>query len=675
MTAPVEIIEELGKLTSEILHHDYLYYVKAEPEISDYEYDMLMRRLIEIEQKYPELVAPDSPSQRVGGTVTKEFRTVAHKQVMLSLANAYMKEEMIDFDRRVQSIIPQESYRYVCELKIDGVAVSLHYRDGIFALGVTRGDGRQGDDITDNLKTVNAIPLRVRPVEDIPPEFEVRGEVYMESNGFLEMNRRQEAAGEKVFANPRNATAGSLKLQDSAVVARRPLTMFAYALILPEGYTHRALSQMESLAFLESIGFRVNTNRELCDSIDDVLRYLDRWEERRHELPYEIDGAVVKIDSIDQQQRMGATAKSPRWAIAYKFSAVRVETVLESVDWQVGRTGAVTPVANLFPVLVAGTTVKRATLHNVDELERKDLHIGDTVLLEKGGDIIPKVIDVVREKRPDNAQRVIPPDSCPICVNMLERIEGEAALRCMNILCPAQVARRIEHFASRNAMDIEGLGEALVDQLITSGLVKDPGDLYTLRKEDVAALERMGEKSAENLAKAIEISKGASFDRLIFALGIRYIGINAARILAKHVQTIETMFGMSVEELTAVDGIGEKMAESIVQYGQFPETQILINKLKNAGVCLERRDAGEPAEVSALFEGKTFVLTGKLEKFSREEAGELIRNRGGVVTGSVSGKTDYVVAGEKAGSKLDKAIKLEISVLSEGDFIKMLGSE
>jgi len=672
MKAPENIIQELEKLRSEIQNHDYLYYVKNEPVISDYEYDMLMKRLLEIEKQYPELVTQDSPSQRVGGAITKEFPTIRHDRVMLSLANTYMQEELIDFDRRVRSLIPGEEYRYVTELKIDGVAISLRYRENRFVLGVTRGDGFQGDDITTNLKTIRAIPLIARNVTGAPKNFEVRGEVYMEKKDFEELNRKQEAAGEKVFANPRNSTAGTLKLQDSGIAARRPLTMNAYSMILPPGEPAAIKTQWHALQLMDGMGFRVNPERALCSTMKDVIEYCDKLADEREKLPYEIDGVVVKIDSIDRQNRLGATAKSPRWAVAYKFSAEQVETVLENVFWQVGRTGTVTPVAVLTPVFVAGTTVSRATLHNVDEIARKDLHIGDTVIIEKGGDVIPKIVEAVLTKRPQNAKKVEPPGTCPVCGEPLERSEEEVALRCMNILCEAQVARRLEHFASRGAMDIEGLGEAIIDQLISKSKVHDPGDLYFLRKEQIAGLERMADKSAQNLLDALEKSKSMDFECVIFALGIRYIGINAARLLARYFQSIDELFSAPVSELAAVEGIGEKMAESIAAFGKAPETKILLEKLKKAGVNLKQESEKRDVSVSNIFVGKTFVLTGTLEHFTREEAGELIRRYGGKVTGSVSSKTDFVLAGSVPGSKLDKAKALSITIFNEDEFTRML---
>jgi DNA ligase (NAD+) len=580
-----------------------------------------------------------------------------------------LKEELYDFDRRVKSLIEGESYKYAAELKIDGVAVSLRYKDGIFDTGVTRGDGRQGDDITTNLKTIKAIPLKIMNAGRMPDEFEVRGEVYMEKKAFLDLNKSQEAKGEKVFVNPRNSTAGFLKLQDSGVLAKRPLTMCIYSLLIQGNRDFS--SHWESLNILEKLGFRVNPNRKLCADINEVMDFCDYWALRRDELPYEIDGVVIKVDSIDQQKRMGATAKSPRWAIAYKFSAERAVTVLNEVSWQIGRTGAVTPVAHLEPVFVAGTTVSRATLHNVGEIERKDLHIGDSVFIEKGGDIIPKIIEVILEKRPENAEKVLPLKICPECGEMLEQIEDEAAIRCPDILCSAQAARRIEHFASRGAMNIEGLGEAIVDQLIKTGIVKDPGDLYYLKKDELSGLERMAEKSAQNLVDAIEKSKESSFDRVIFALGIRYIGINAARILEQQTDSIESMFSSSFESLIAIDGIGDKMAESIIQFGNKPETILLVDKLRRAGINLKSGlDSG--MKKSEHFSGKIFVLTGKLNKYTREEAAEEIRKRGGKVTGSVSSKTNYVLAGDDPGSKFKKAQKLGVSIITEAEFNGML---
>jgi len=671
---PEHILCEYEKLVVEIRRHDYLYYVKNEPIISDQEYDSLMNRLLAIEGEHPELITPDSPSQRVGGAITKEFPTVRHKQVMLSLANTYMPEELYDFDRRVRSLIPGEAYRYVTELKIDGVAISLHYQSYRFKQGVTRGDGFQGDDITPNLKTIRAIPLRVNPNPLVSGDFEVRGEVYMERKDFEELNRRQEAAGERLLANPRNSTAGTLKLQDSRIVVRRHLTMYAYWLILPTDEEYRVQTQWDSLALLEEMGFRVNQNRELCPTIQDVVRFCDRLAEKRHTLPYDIDGVVVKVDMLDQQRRLGATARSPRWAVAYKFSAEQAVTRLEQVLWQVGRTGAVTPVAVLTPVFLAGTTVSRATLHNPDEIARKDLYLQDWVVIEKGGDVIPKVVQAESERRLPDAVPVEIPSLCPECSEPLERLEGEVALRCMNILCPAQIARRIEHFASRNAMDIEGLGEAIIAQLTDLKIVKDPGDLYFLTKSQISNLERMGDKSAQNILDALDKSKSNSLERVIFALGIRYVGVNTARILARYFTSIDELFSADTDELMEIEGIGEKMAESIHRYGKAPQTRELLDKLARTGVKLARETPPVPEVVVGVFAGKTVVLTGKLSHYTREDAAELIRKYGGKVSESISSKTDYVLVGEEPGSKLAKAKALSILLLSEADFIIMVES-
>ncbi|MFC1513435.1 NAD-dependent DNA ligase LigA [candidate division KSB1 bacterium] len=669
------ILTELKKLKAEIRKHDHLYYVKNDPIISDHEYDLLMKSLLEIEKMHPDLITEDSPSQRVGGAVTKEFRTVSHDRIMLSLSNTYLNDELFDFDKRVQNLLQGEAYKYTAELKIDGVAISLHFKNYNFDVGLTRGDGRQGDDITVNLKTVRSIPLAAYQVENFPENFEVRGEVFIESDKFTELNEKQEKTGEKTFANPRNFTAGTLKLQDSSIVAKRPLTMYAYSLILPEGYIDLIRTQWKSLSILEKLGFRVNPNRSLCANIEGVMDFCGKWSEKRQELPYEIDGVVIKVDSLSQQSRMGNTARSPRWAVAYKFSAEQAETLLNEVTWQVGRTGTITPVANLEPVFLAGSTVSRATLHNIDEIDRKDIHSGDMVIIEKGGDIIPKIVQTITSKRSAGSEKVIPPEHCPVCNEPLEKNEEEVALRCNNILCKAQVARRIEHFASRGAMNIEGLGEAAVDQLIHNNLVTDPGDLYYLRKEMLSGLDRMGDKSAQNLLDAIEKSKSSTLERVVFALGIRYIGINSARILVSVYNSIDELFSADLEKLVSIEGIGEKMAESIVRFGKTNETNILLKKLSGAGVRLKKDSDPEIRNIPKIFDGKSFVLTGKLEHFTREEASEVIRKYGGKVTGSVSSKTDYLLTGTDPGSKLKKARSLSVSVIDENKFIELTRSD
>ncbi len=673
MSIPEHIQIEIDKLRTAIRDHDYLYYVHNEPKVSDYEYDMLINRLLELEQKHPDAVSPDSPSQRVGGDITIAFRTVQHDTPMLSLSNTYRREELIDFNRRINSLLPGEIYQYVAELKIDGVAISLRYKNNFFENGVTRGDGYQGDDISTNLKTIRAIPLAVSDVMDIPEDFEVRGEIYMEKSDFIKLNEKQEAAGEKTFANPRNFTAGTLKMQDSKIVAGRPLTMFSYSLLI-SGVDSRILTHWEALTKLEELGFRCNPIRKLCDSISDVIEFCNKWAEKKDGLSYNIDGVVIKINDFDQQRRLGATAKSPRWATAYKYSAVQIETVLEEITWSVGRTGAVTPVASLKPVFVAGTAVSRATLHNPEEIARKDIRIGDSVIIEKGGDIIPKVVTVLKNKRPKDTVKLISPVQCPVCCEPLVQAEEEVAIRCVNILCSAQAARRIEHFASRRAMNIEGLGEALVDQLISENFVSDPGDLYFLTYKQIAGLERMADKSAQNLLDAFQQSKNSSLERIIFALGIRFIGINAARNLASYFASIDELLAASREELEAIGSIGAKMAESIIHFGGLPESNSLIAKLRKVGVLLQG-DRSSQTNFGGHLEGKTFVLTGTLGAFSRDEAGERIRKLGGRVGGSVSSKTDFVVAGSNPGSKIDKAERLSVTVLNETEFLHLIGSE
>ncbi len=670
MSIPENIQTKIEKLRLAIRQHDYLYYVKNEPELSDYEYDMLMNELLELEKKYPGSLTPDSPSRRVGGAVTSDFKTVEHNRQMLSLSNTYMKEELLDFDRRVQSFIPKKSYKYVTELKIDGVAVSLRYRLNRFERGATRGDGLRGDDISANLRTIRAIPLIVREIAGIPEEFEVRGEVYMENENFEELNRKREAAGEMKFANPRNFSSGTLRLLDSSIVAARRLTLYCYSLLIPQEPSPIS-AHWQALTILEDLGFRCNPNRMLCKNIHEVIDFCDEWAEKREKLPYDIDGVVVKVNDYNQQAALGATAKSPRWATAFKYSAVQVETLLEDVTWSVGRTGVVTPVASLKPVLVAGTTVSRATLHNIDEISRKDIRIGDTVIIEKGGDIIPKVVRVELDKRPDDTIALYSPLQCPVCGEPLEQRGKEVAVRCVNILCAAQAARRIEHFASRGAMNIEGLGESLIDRLIKAKLVADPGDLYFISRKLFSELERMGDKSAGNILDALEKSKTVSLERVLFAMGIPFIGISAARELSRRFSSIQDMFESPLEVLESIEGIGAKMAESIIAYGNTPESKILIDKLRKAGVALEQESAPGNGP-GGFLSGKTFVLTGTMSNYTREQAEELIRSHRGKVSGTVSSNTDFVLVGKRPGSKVRTAEKLSIKVISEEEFLKLL---
>lgn len=662
-------IEELRK---KIRQYDYEYYVLAQPSVSDFEYDLLMKELEELERQHPELITPDSPTQRVSGEPTKEFPTVQHRYPMLSLANTYNDQEFLEFDQRVRSGLPPGAkVEYVAELKIDGVAVSLLYENGLLIRGATRGDGFQGDDITNNIRTIRSVPLKIMVEDEFPASFEVRGEVYLPKESFEAINRRRAQEGENLFANPRNAAAGTLKLQDARQVAERRLELFTYYYFTEER-TFLRPTHLENLELLKRFGFPVNPHFRLCRDIQQVLEYVREWEEKRDQLPYEIDGVVVKVNSLEQQNILGATAKSPRWAIAFKFKAQQAESRIKKVTWQVGRTGIVTPVAELEPVQLAGTTVSRATLHNPDEIERKDIREGDYVFVEKGGDIIPKVVAVNLKKRTPDIKPLEIPKVCPVCGTKLVRVEGEAALRCPNEACPEQVMRRIEHFASRDAMDIEGLGTALVQSLVQNGLLKDVADIYRLNAEDVAALERMGDKSAQNLMEAIERSKSKPFDRFIFALGIPYIGSTAAKILARKFPSIQALQNATREQLEQVDGIGEKMAQSIVEFFRDPKNKKLIERLRQEGLTME---AATEAASGDTLKGKTFVLTGTLPDLSRKEASELIEQHGGKVSSSVSKNTGFVVAGENPGSKLEKAKKLGVPIIDQAELLKMIKGE
>ncbi len=666
----MDVKKRIHELRELIEKYDYEYYVLAQPSISDYEYDQLMKELEELEKAHPELITPDSPTQRVSGQPIKEFPTVRHRKPMLSLANTYSEEEFREFDQRVRSALKGEEVEYVAELKIDGVAISLHYTNGRFERGVTRGDGLQGDDITSNLRTIRSIPLRIRRHDPVPAFFEVRGEIYMSKLAFQKVNREREERGEPLFANPRNAAAGSLKLQDPKIVAKRGLNLFTYYVDSDEPGFVRG-KHYENLQLLKSLGFPVSPNFRLCKTLDEVFEFVKEWEEKRDDLDFEIDGVVVKVNDLDQQARLGATAKNPRWAIAFKFKALQAETLLEKITWQVGRTGIVTPVAELKPVALAGTTVSRATLHNADEIHRKDIREGDYVFIEKGGDIIPKVVGVNKRKRTANSKPPEIPDKCPVCGTQLIQLEGEVAIRCPNIACPAQIKRGIEHFASRGAMDIEGLGTALVEMLVDKGLISNIADIYQLKKEDVAELERMGEKSAQNLMDAIEQSKRQTLDRLIFSLGIPYIGSNAAKILAKRFKSLKALQEASFEDLEGIDGIGEKMAQSIVQFFKNKQNRELIKMLIKAGVKTEEVEEEVPSE-DLILKGKTFVLTGTLPHLKRNEAAKLIERYGGKVASSVSKNTSYVLAGESPGSKYTKALQLGIEIINEEEFLKMI---
>jgi len=663
-----KIIERVEELRRQIREHDYRYYVLAEPIISDFEYDMLMRELIELERQYPELVTPDSPTQRVGGAPTKEFPTVMHPVPMLSLNNAFTIEEIRDFDRRVAELLEGEKYRYVAELKFDGVAVRLKYENGILVLGATRGDGVQGDDITNNIKTIRSIPLRLINPDEKFLNIEVRGEVYMNKVDFEKLNEERERLGEKIFANPRNATAGTLKLQDPKLVAQRPLRFFAYYL-MAEGVELE--SHYENLQILKRLGFPVCEHVKLCESIDEVIEFWRYWEERRDELPYEIDGIVVKVDSIRQQEILGAIAKSPRWAIAFKFTPRQAQTKLLGITLQVGRVGTITPVAELQPFPLGGVIITRATLHNEDYIKEKDIRVGDTVIVERSGEVIPKIVGVVLEKRPPDAVPFVFPKNCPVCGGPIERPAGEANYYCENPECPAQVRARIEHFASRGAMDIEGLGEAIVDKLVTLGFLKNYADIYDLHKHKakLVRIEGFGEKSVQNLLNSIENSKKQPFHRVLYALGIRYVGSETAKLLADAFGSIDKLMNASVEQISSVYGIGPRIAESVYKFFHDERNLELIKRLKEAGLNFEVKPEEKAKKKLA---GKTFVFTGTLKNFTREEAKEKVEELGGKVSNSVSRKTDYVVVGENPGSKYDKARQLGVKIITEEEFLELI---
>lgn len=667
--APRSVAQRIERLRREIHDHDHRYYVLARPAIEDEAYDRLMRELQELEDAHPELRTPNSPTQRVGGAPTRTFPTVTHDPPMLSLANSYSEEDVRDFDRRVRDLVKGAPLRYVAELKIDGVAIALRYRNGEFERGATRGDGTEGDEITANLRTIRSLPLTLHTAIRTLLDIEVRGEVYMERADFDRLNEQQAAAGEKPFVNPRNTTAGTLKLQDPRVVARRPLRLFAYTLHAPAaGLTlHSA-----ALDTLRNLGLPVNEHFRLCDSIDDVVAFWREWEGRRDTLPYDIDGVVVKVDGLDLQQTLGTVAKSPRWAIAFKFASRKGETLLRGITLQVGRTGTVTPVAELEPVFVGGSTVSRATLHNNDYIVALDLRVGDTVIVEKGGDVIPKISGIIPGKRPAGAAPFRMPRTCPECDSPIHRPEGEAQFVCENSGCPAQVRARIEHFARRGAMDIEGLGEAAVDQLVGMGLVRTVADLYTLHRHraTLVDLDRWGEKSTQNLLDAIEQSKKRPFHRLLFALGIRHVGAGVAGLLAEHFPSLETLQSAGAEQLQTVPGLGPRIAESIGHFFDERHNRDLLRRLKEAGLTME----GVPQQRAVgPLSGKTFVLTGTLPTLTREEAGALIKRHGGKVVSAVSKNVHFLLAGDEAGSKLSRARSLGIPVITEADFQKMIG--
>lgn len=659
---------QVEALRSEIERHNRLYYLDAKPEISDRAYDQLLSDLDALEAAHPELASAASPTQRVGGAPLEQFDSVRHAVPMMSLANTYSKEEVVEFDRRIRKLVPETAFEYILEPKIDGVAISLRYENGELVNAVTRGDGATGDDVTSNVRTIKSIPLRLADM--MPPAvLEVRGEIYMDTAGFAKLNEARQEAGLEPFANPRNACAGSLKLLDPREVAHRPLDAIFYATGQLDGVSFDTHEQM--LLALRDFGLRITPNYWLNEKIEDVLQRLDELEAMRHAFPFEMDGGVIKVNERGLYEELGYTAKSPRWAVAYKYEPEQAETTLHTISIQVGRTGVLTPVAELEPVQLAGTTVKRATLHNEDEIRRKDIRIGDRVIIEKAGEIIPAVVKVVDENRSGEELEFTMPQECPVCGTGVEQRAGEVAIRCVNLQCPAQVKNWLTHFASRGAMDINGLGEALVEQLVDGGLVKNPAELYTLQKVEVLGLERMGEKSADNLIKGIADSKRRPFEKVLFGLGIRHVGKGAASILANEFKSIDALMAADVATLESIHDIGPIVGASVVSYFLAEETQTVINQLRAAGVNFEQADAVGSSE----FAGLTFVLTGSMETMTRDEAGDKIKARGGKVSGSVSKKTSYLVAGESAGSKLTKAEDLGVTILTEEQLIDMLGSD
>ena len=662
-----DIEKRVAELNQLLHEYGHAYYVLDKPVVSDAVYDQLLKELIALENENPSFILPDSPTQRVGGKPLQGFNKVTHNYPMLSLSNAFGEEDLRDFDRKIRQAIG-DNLSYVCELKIDGLAISLRYENGVFVQGATRGDGTVGEDITANLKTIRAIPLRLKE----PVTIEVRGEAYMPKKSFESLNKAREEKGEELFANPRNAAAGSLRQLDPRIAASRNLSTFIYS-IGGDGEQYGIDSHAEMLDYLETLGLPSNKERAFCGTIDEVLAFINKWTESRPNLPYEIDGIVVKVNRYAHQEELGYTAKSPRWAIAYKFPAEEVVTTLLDIELTVGRTGVITPTAILEPVLVAGSTVGRASLHNEDLIREKDIRIGDRVIIHKAGDIIPEVVGVILEQRPDDAIPFEMPTNCIACNSDLVRIEGEVALRCVNPTCPAQIAEGIKHFVSRNAMNIDGLGEKVVEQLLRENYIRDVADLYHLKIEQLVELERMGEKSATNLVQAIERSKDNSLERLLFGLGIRHVGEKAAKLLAEEFETMDALMNAKEEAIVSIYEIGGKMADSIVTYFQNEEAIELINRLKAVGINMVYK--GKKVQVEAgenPFAGKTIVLTGKLSQLTRNEAKEKIEELGGIVTGSVSKKTDLVVAGEDAGSKLAKANELGIEVWDENRLIEQL---
>lgn len=685
VSTKIELRQRHQDLCREIEAHNHRYYTLASPVITDQEYDALLYELQRLEEAHPELVTPDSPTQRVGGAPSQGFETVAHAVPMLSIDNTYNEAELRNFDGRVRRGLDGAEPHYVVELKIDGVSVSLRYENGILVRAATRGDGVQGDDITANARTIRSCPLRLReesaesgaedlfesPAVKVPGALEVRGEIYMTIRELERINEEREKEGLEPFRNPRNTTAGTLKLLDPRQVARRRLCAYFYD--VAEGASGLA-THREILHYLQRVGLPVNPHRAYCETVDDVIAFCSVWQEKRHELAYEIDGMVVKVDDLNQRRILGATAKAPRWVIAYKFPAEISRTRLVDIQVQVGKSGALTPVAVLEPTRLAGTVVKRASLHNFEELTRKDLRIGDLVEVQKAGEIIPQVIRSIPEERPANARSVPPPDGCPACGSKVHKDPEGVFYRCLNTACPAQIKEKLGHFASRAAMDIDGLGPALIEQIVERGLAKTPSDLFALTLADLVQLERMGEKSARNILKAIDASRARPMNRLLLGLGIRHVGARTAQTLSRRFDSLDGLMAATPEELTGVEDIGEIVASSIVDYFEVPENRSHIERLRKAGLCFTAEKT-TPETAHPLLAGKSFVVTGTLASGTREEIHSRIEALGGRVSSSISAKTDFLVAGENAGSKLEKARALGVTVLSEAEFLNMVQTE
>jgi DNA ligase (NAD+) len=661
--------EQINQLTEKLNELNFQYYQNSNSEVSDYEFDMMLKQLSDLEIQFPQFVRNDSPTHRVGGTISKQFESVTHKYPMLSLGNTYNEQDLAEFDERVRKGLGDEPYEYICELKFDGVALSMWYENGMLIRGVTRGDGVRGDDITTNVKTLRTVPLQIQ-AKNMPSSFEVRGEGFMPLSTFEALNKEREDIGEQLLANPRNAASGTFKMQDSGVVAKRKMDCYIYQFLSDEEIfnTHE-----ESLINLKNIGFNVSQTWEKCKNIEEVIKYINRWDKKRFELPLNTDGIVIKLNSFEQRQRLGFTSKSPRWAISYKYKSEAASTLLESISFQVGRTGNVTPVANLKPVLLAGTTVKRASVHNANEIQRLDLHINDYVFVEKGGEIIPKITNVDLSKRGDNLEKITFPHECPECGTELIRKEGEANHYCPNDKgCPPQIKGKIEHFIQRKALNIENLGTETIEMFYQKGLVKTPADLYDLQYENLVGLEGFKEKSIQNILSGVQKSKEIPFKQVLFGIGIRFVGATVAEKLAAYFNNIDALAKASQEELLQVPEIGERIAQSVVAYFQDTDNQVFISRLKNAGLQFQHEAVEIVSEGDSLA-GKTFVISGTFQNFERDDLKIKIEANGGKVLSGVSGKLNFLVAGSEAGpSKIEKANKLGVKIISEDEFLQML---